>query len=201
MIRLRLTALSLLVLLIALGGCVRRGDSLAPIITITDPASGTVRSAENLRISGYALDDEGIVAIRVDGTDLLSSSIYQGERGKRLIHFAFEPRLIDEGQWASVIEVEDQNQRVSRLNYEIEIDTTPPELTLNPIERLANNQLRVSGIARDNNQLARIMINDYEVPFSRGPQATFSLDIPAANTVTITVYDEAGNQVTETRQP
>ena len=70
--------LCLCLLSLALSACVERSDSLAPLVNITFPRSGTVRSAENLQISGYALDDEGIRSLRVNGLDLLGARIYEG---------------------------------------------------------------------------------------------------------------------------
>ena len=55
------------VLVVALAGCLNRTDSLAPVVSITDPRSGATRTTEDLVIAGYALDDEGIAAIRVNG--------------------------------------------------------------------------------------------------------------------------------------
>ncbi len=180
---------------IFLSGCFTRPDSLAPLINISNPTSGTVRSAENLTISGYAVDDEGIVAIRVDEVDLLSFPIFQGERGKRLVEFGFRPQQITEGRWASTIIVEDSSGRSTRLDYTLEIDATAPTLDLDPVQRLSSGRLRVSGIARDNNILERIAVAGIEVSVGSVSEKAFSLDVEVDGTTQVIVEDEAGNRL------
>lgn len=183
-------------LLVALSGCFERADSLAPLINISNPRSGTVRTADNLTISGYAVDDEGIAAIRVDDVDLLDFPIFQSERGKKLIEFGFRPQQINEGRWASTITVEDVSGRSTRLDYTLEIDTVPPTLDLDPVQRLDDGRLRISGIARDNNLLARIAVAGVEVSVLPVSEKAFSLDVAVNGNTTIIVEDEAGNRLT-----
>lgn len=183
-------------LLVALSGCFERADSLAPLINISNPRSGTVRTADNLTISGYAVDDEGIAAIRVDDVDLLDFPIFQSERGKKLIEFGFRPQQINEGRWASTITVEDVSGRSTRLDYTLEIDTVPPTLDLDPVQRLDDGRLRISGIARDNNLLARIAVAGIEVSVLPVSEKAFSLDVAVNGNTTIIVEDEAGNRLT-----
>lgn len=183
-------------LLVALSGCFERADSLAPLINISNPRSGTVRTADNLTISGYAVDDEGIAAIRVDDVDLLDFPIFQSERGKKLIEFGFRPQQINEGRWASTITVEDVSGRSTRLDYTLEIDTVAPSLDLDPVQRLSDGRLRISGIARDNNLLARIAVAGIEVSVLPVSEKAFSLDVAVNGNTTIIVEDEAGNRLT-----
>ena len=135
-----------------LSGCAGRGDSLEPLITITDPRSGTVRTADGLTIRGYAYDDEGIRAIRVDGTDLLSSDAYAGERNKKLVQFGFRPQEVAEGRWASTIVVEDVTGQTTTLPYPLQIDLTAPTLALEPLTRLQDGQL--AGLGHRQGQLS-----------------------------------------------
>ena len=188
--------LCLCLLSLALSACVERSDSLAPLVNITFPRSGTVRSAENLQISGYALDDEGIRSLRVNGLDLLGARIYEGQRGKKLVRFAFIPQAVGEGQWDSTIEVTDVDGRVTNLNFPLEIDTTPPTLEITGVEGLDEGRVRVAGIARDNDQVGRINVGGTDISFIPSKQVSFSLDA-AQEGLEITVSDQAGNQITE----
>lgn len=181
-----------------LTSCLKRSDSLAPIISITSPRSGTVRTADNLIVRGYAIDDEGIVAIRVDGVDLLDNPVLQSQKGKKLVEFGFRSPQIDEGQWTKVIAAEDSDGRVSSLSYTLEIDTTPPVLELDPLESLSENRYRVKGIARDNQELKSIQINDVSLAFPATAERVFSLPIERAEVVTVIVEDSAGNKTTQT---
>ena len=75
-------------LALILTGCITRSDAMAPRITIVEPASGTTRSADNLVVRGYAMDDSGINSIRVNvndyETELLDSEQLKNEKGKKL---------------------------------------------------------------------------------------------------------------------
>jgi hypothetical protein len=188
---------------VLLSSCLERDDSLAPIITITSPANGTVRSADDLRIFGYAMDDEGIVAIRVDQDDILTFPIYQNEYGRDLVRFGFRPNLVNEGQWQSNIEVEDSNGNITTLQYILEIDTTPPVLELSPLVNLGSGRWRVTGTASDNQLLERISINDTVLSFAAVQERPFSLDVDSEglSEVTVLVRDQAGNEVVQTLTP
>ncbi|MEZ4630607.1 MAG: hypothetical protein R2880_07865 [Deinococcales bacterium] len=176
-----------------LSACVKRDDALAPMISITEPKNGAVKSADALRIVGYAMDDMGIQALRVEGNDLFASEFLKNERGKKLVQFAFRPNLIREGQWGALIEAEDKSGRVSTLRYQLDIDATAPSLKVMRPEKLANGRLRVSGVARDNRLLERIVVNGVDVSFSPAREKFFTIDIEAADEVLTVVYDEAGN--------
>lgn len=185
--------------LLALPGCIQRSDALAPLIVISYPKAGAVRTADGLTVRGYVMDNRGVAALRVNGTDLLASPLYQSERGKQLIEFEFLAPSVSEGTRVFVIEAQDIDGHVSTLRYELLIDTTPPEVTLNPIERLSGNRVRVSGIARDNTKVAQIIVNGVEVPFAPTPERTFSLDVEAPSGVRVVVIDQAGNRTEVTR--
>ena len=196
----------LLLALLLLSGCLKRGDSLEPLITITEPRSGAVRSAEGLTIKGYAYDDEGIRAIRVDNTDLLSNDAYTSERGKKLVQFEFRPREVAEGRWASTIMVEDVTGESTTLPYPLEIDLTGPTLQLDPLTRLQDGRLQVSGTARDNYRLRRILVNDTPFPVEAVDEKLFSYTLDAASLdaeggVTLIAEDEAGNRTSERLVP
>lgn len=188
--------LCLALILLTLSGCQSRSDALAPIVNIVSPKSGTVRTAENLQISGYALDDEGIRAVRVNNTDLLGTAIYASQRGKKLVRFAFIPQEVGEGRWDSRIEVEDSDGRVTTLNFPLEIDTTPPTLELTGVEGLSEGRVRVVGTARDNDQVGRVSVSGTEISFIPSEQVSFSLDV-AREGLEIVVIDQAGNRIVE----
>ena len=185
-----------------LGACVKRAESAPPIITVTSPQCGAVRTADTVLVNGYVFADEGVKAIRVvvpDGTarDLLADAVYTTERGKRLVNFGFWVRQPTDGRWDTKIEVEDMRGQTNRLDCGFQIDNTPPTLELNPLEAAGSGRAFVSGIARDNQQLASIRINDINVPVGQQQERPFTvpLDLRSGETVTITVVDRAGNQI------
>lgn len=187
-------SISALVLLVALGvGCMSRSDALAPVISIYEPKSGTTRTVENLRVFGYAMDDEGIVAIRVNGTNLLDSQVYAAERGKRFIEFGFEPLDVTEGENANIIEVEDSSGRRSLLDFTLSIDTTPPTLDISTNQPVGGDRVRVAGVARDNNQVTSVRINGEPLQFTPSSEVLFELVVPRIQGGTVVVEDSAGN--------
>ena len=194
------TALLGLALLLLLGGCLSRGDSLAPIVSISEPRNGAVQSAENLRVRGYAMDDEGVVAIRVNGSDLLDSAFLAGERGKQLIPFEFTFQNLREGESTSVIEVVDSSGRTSVLTFTLQIDVTPPTLELTSVTPLGDGRLRVQGVARDDTGVLSIRINELPLTFSPALEHTFEIDVEAIEGGSVVVEDGAGNRTVRALQ-
>ncbi|HEX7005173.1 MAG TPA: hypothetical protein VF168_13390 [Trueperaceae bacterium] len=181
-------------LLAMLAGCMSRPDSLAPMIAITEPKSGATSSTEVLRIYGYALDDEGIAAIRVNGTDLMQFEENAGARGKSLIQFAFQGRPEREGEAEFLIEVEDTSGRVTVLPYVLTVDTTPPSLELEA-EALGGGRYRVRGVARDNTEVSSIRLGGQPLQFAPAPEYSFEFSNVALAEPTIVVVDSAGNRI------
>jgi hypothetical protein len=185
-------ALGLIALLLA-GACVQRGDSLAPMLSIREPRSGATSTSENLRIAGYAMDDDGIVAVRVDGVDLLANPAYASERGKKLVEFFFTIRDLRDGDVTVTIEAEDSTGRVTVLPYTLRLDGTPPSLELTSVTSLGGGRLRVEGIVRDNTAVASVRINDVPLQFTPGPEYAFRVDVADVPGGEIVVEDAAGN--------
>lgn len=193
----RRTGLSLaawIVLVGALAGCMGREDALAPLVAIREPKSGTTRTTEDLRIVGYAMDDEGIAEIRVDGTDLLGFDVYAGERGKRFVEFAFTIPDLRDGETTTRIVVSDVRGRQSTLLHTLRIDTTPPSLELTAVTALPDGLLRVEGVARDDVAVSAIRIDEVPLQFAPSREQRFSLDVAAEPGATVVVEDSAGNR-------
>lgn len=186
-------AASIAVLLLGLGACVTRPDSLPPIVTITEPRSGTVRSSDDLRISGYAMDDAGVASIRVDGADLLADGLYASERGKRLIQFAFTKPNLRDGELTLILEVTDVDGRTTTERYVLTLDATPPTVELTKVESLGGGKLRVEGVARDNMRISSIRISGVPLAFTPAAEYSFSVDVDAAEGGQVVVEDSAGN--------
>jgi len=190
----------LLPLLVAVAGvtplvssCTGRGDSTPPIVAITDPKSGTTRTAEDLTITGYAMDDFGIASIKINGTDVMANSAYATERGKRLVRFRFTVGGLKDGDVTTHIVVDDVNGRTATLDYHLTIDNTPPTVDLTKVASAGSGQLHVEGEAKDNNRVASITVDGQPLAFTPGPDVPFSVDVPAQAGGKIVVEDSAGN--------
>lgn len=181
------------VVLVTSAGCVQRGDSLPPMLSIREPRSGATSTSENLRIAGYAMDDDGIMAIRVDGVDLLATPAYAGERGKRLVEFFFTIRDLRDGDVTVTIEAEDSTGRVTVLPYTLRLDGTPPSLELTSVTSLGGGRLRVEGVVRDNTAVTSVRINDVPLQFTPAPEYAFRVDVADVPGGEIVVEDAAGN--------
>ncbi len=192
---LKLTVLSVLLALL-LSACLKREDSFDAVITITEPKAGTARSTEQVDVYGYALDDRGIAAIRVDGDDLLSYPQFASERGKSLVHFGFRGRAVQEGELTYLIEVEDVDGRVTSLNYSLTVDVTPPSLELD-VTALGDGRFSLSGRATDNVAISSIRIGGVPYSFVPGAEVTFDLQNLAPDTRIVEVTDSAGNRTAQ----
>ena len=188
----RQTFLLVFLLSAALGGCVGRGDALAPVLTITEPRSGTVRPGGDLQVVGYAMDDTGVSSLRVDGTEILDAPGYEGERDKKLVNFGFRPRQVREGLWRSEIVVTDGSGQSTALTFPLEIDGTPPTVELTGVEQLGGGRTRVSGVASDNDLVSEVVAPDGPLSFT--PAAQYAFTFETAGEVVVTVRDEAGNE-------
>lgn len=174
-----------------LAGCMGRSDSLAPVVTITEPQSSAVRAESDLQIIGYAMDDIGVASILVDGTEILNAAGYEGERGKKLVNFGFRPQRVREGLWRSELQVTDVEGRQTRLTFPLEIDGTPPTVEVTGVEGLDGGRSRISGIARDNDMVGSIMVGENPYSFTPAPQVSFSFE--TEGDINVTVTDAAGN--------
>lgn len=192
--RLLTQLLLLLPLALMLSGCLSRPDSLAPIISITEPKSGATRSSEVLDIYGYALDDRGVGAIRVNGTDLLQFEDNRAARGKALIQFAFRGNPDREGDVEFTIEVEDVSGRVTVLPYTLRIDTTPPTLELDA-ESLGNGRYRIRGVVSDNTLVSAIRLGGQPLQFLPAAEYSFEFSNIQLSEPVVEVVDSAGNRV------
>jgi hypothetical protein len=184
----------LLPLVVLLAGCMSRPDSLAPIISITEPKSGATRSSEVLDIYGYALDDRGVRAIRVNGTDLLQFDDNLAARDKALIQFAFRGSPDREGDVDFLIEVEDSSGRVTVLPYTLRIDTTPPTLELDA-EALGDGRYRIRGVARDNTSVSAIRLGGQPLQFVPAAETAFEFGNILLSEPVVEVVDSAGNSI------
>jgi hypothetical protein len=179
--------------LLLFSGCVTRSDAMAPMVSIREPRSGAVSTTTNLRIVGYAMDDDGIAAVRVDGVDLLATPAYAGERGKRLVEFFFTIRDLTDGDVTYLIEAEDVHGRVAVLPYRLRLDSTPPALDLHAVTSLGGGRLRVEGVARDNTLVTSVRINDVPLQFTPAPEFSFRVDVADVDGGEVVVEDAAGN--------
>lgn len=171
-----------------------RGDSLAPVVTITEPQSSAVRAESELQIVGYAMDDVGVASLVVDGTELLETPVFAAERGKKLINFGFRPRQVREGLWSSKITVTDVDGRVTELTFPLEIDGTPPTVEITGVEGLGGGRNRISGFARDNDLVGRITVGGEagtQLSFTPAAQVPFSFE--SGGDISVRVTDQAGN--------
>lgn len=193
----RLPSLLLLLFLPAvLTACLNRGDSFSAIVTITEPKAGTARSSDTIDIFGYAMDDRGVAAIRVDGNDLLASPQFTSEKGMRLVHFGFRGITSREGVITYQIEVEDVDGHVTTLPYSLTVDTTPPTLELEATSA-GGGRYNLKGVARDNLLVSSIRIGGVPVSIVPAAEVPFEFNNIDPESNVIEVIDSAGNRLEE----
>ncbi len=187
--------------LFLLTSCLNRKDAIAPIVTIVSPPNGSVQSSQQPNVFGYAMDDEGIKSIVVNGQDLLLNEILKNERGKKLINFGFSPNNQDEGTFAANIVVTDINGRSSTFPYTLIIDKTPPTIEIVELRKLGNNRMRVHGIARDNDAVNSISIAGTSILLRATPEYEFNHDVDYSSDMNLVATDNAGNKTSVPLNP
>src|SRR5690606_35272363 len=155
---------------------------------------------DDLRISGFAMDDSGDASIGVDGSDLVQDPLYASERGKGLVNFGFTEPSVADGQVKLVLEVTDVNGRAATERYVLALDASRPAAELTTVESAGSGRLRVEGVARDNVALSSVRINDVPLAFSPGSEFSFSVVVNAVENGAIVVEDSAGNRVSQALQ-
>lgn len=180
-----------LFMMLLLTACNGRSDALAPIITITEPQGTSVRPGKDLQIIGYAMDDTGLAKLAIDGQDILSAPAFAGERNKKLINFGFRPQEVKQGLWRSEVTAEDVDGRVTQHTLTLEIDGTPPKVSITGIEALENGRQRISGTATDNDMVRSITASGVQLSFTPAPEVPFSFE--TAGDIQLTITDQAGN--------
>ncbi|MDF1522354.1 MAG: hypothetical protein P1P87_05980 [Trueperaceae bacterium] len=188
-----LAAAAALAALPLLAGCLARGDAMPPTVSIREPRSGATSTTADLRIVGYAFDDEDVAAIRIDGLDLMSTPTYAPERGKGLVEFSFTIRDLTDGDVTVLIEAQDLGGRVTTFPYRLRLDSTPPVLELGAVTALDGGRVRVEGVARDNFTLTSIRVNGVPLAFTPGPEHAFRVDVASVAGGEVVVEDAAGN--------
>ena len=189
-----------LMLTVLLPGCFAPRDSLAPIITIYEPANGAVQANNQTTVKGYAMDDDGIVSLLVNDTEMLEQDFYSSEKNKRLIQFAFRPTQQGEGNFSATIIARDASGRETTLPYRLLIDQTPPTIELSGAQDIGNGRIRVTGVARDDGAVKSISIGGEAVQFIPSEEQTFSVDVVASEGLSVEVSDQAGNVVSQAVQ-
>jgi hypothetical protein len=190
---------SWLLSLFLLSSCLSRRDSLAPIITIYDPPNGATQGLESPIVSGYAMDDNGILSIKVDNVDLLSDPNYQSQKGKKLVQFFFRIQP-QSGEFAASVTAEDSSGNITVLPYKLKVDTQAPTLEATAV-RISDSRLRVSGVARDNDAVKYIIVEGNSIPFLASAEQSFNVDVTASSGATVIVEDRAGNKISQAVTP
>ncbi|MCA9835331.1 MAG: hypothetical protein KC422_00385 [Trueperaceae bacterium] len=189
----------LLVSSLLLSSCLSRRDALAPIVTIYDPPNGATQGLESPIVSGYAMDDNGILSLKVDDTDLLSNAIYQSQKGKKLVQFSFRVNP-QSNEFVANISAEDSSGNITVLPYRLKVDTQAPSLEATAV-RISSSRLRISGVARDNDAVKSITVEGISVPFLASAEQSFNVDVTASDSATIVVEDRAGNKTSQAVNP
>lgn len=178
---------------LALIGCSRADDQMAPLLTITEPKGGAVTTGAQIPVSGYAFDDQGLKSIAVNGTEVLPSS----ERGQKLVNFHFRVAGLAEGQLSIDITASDQAGNRQELKLPLVLDNQKPALTIEEAT-LSGGRLQVRGLASDDVGVDRVVVH-YGDTFNRlnlpqGESVPFAVNLPVES-LTLIAVDAAGNRI------
>ncbi len=197
----RARPLLLTFLTLALAGCVRPSDAMAPIVGIITPKAGAVTQGQAVTVEGYAFDDNGITSVTarvvVDGRASEHEVLPESERGKRVVHYRFQIQAEQVGNFELQIIATDTTGQTRTLSMPLVLDNRPPRLELERVERVDENRIRIVGTAQDDVEVDRVVVH-YGKVFSRlnlpkGKNVSFFVEVPAT-TATVIAVDAVGNR-------
>jgi len=179
-----------LLLLLFLASCTRP-DTAPPEMGLTEPLGGAVAPGREVRVQGYAFDPSGVVSVRANGQEVLSS----GEAGKRLVQFRFRLQAPASGRVELLLEAEDARGNRGEKRVPLVLDAAPPRIVVERVER-EGSLYRVYGRVEDNVQVDRgvVRVGGRFNPLSLPKEATvaFSAEVPAG--AVLVAVDAAGNR-------
>lgn len=190
----------LMLSILLLAGCSRRGDAMAPLLGITQPRSGAVSEGQKVTVTGYAFDDSGVASVRADGQEVLPRQ----EAGKKLVHFGFLVEAKKGGKLELKVEAQDTSGQVRKLTLPLTLDTQKPKLTLERVELTEDKLLRIVGKATDDVEVDRVVVKygkTYSrLPLPKGKEVSFMIQVPAKSATVIAV-DAVGQRVEKVAKP
>ncbi|WP_019551296.1 hypothetical protein [Thermus scotoductus] len=180
----------LVFLLVFLTACARP-DTEPPQVGLVTPLGGGVAPGRSLVAEGYAFDPSGVVSVRANGQEVLSS----GEVGKRLAQFRFRLQAPASGKVELLLEAEDARGNRGEKRVPLVLDAAPPRIVVERVER-EGSLYRVYGRVEDNVQVDRVVVRvgGRFNPLSLPKEATvaFSAEVPAG--AVLLAVDAAGNR-------
>lgn len=171
-----------------LGACNRTADTFKPRIVITSPDGGGVSRASNFVVRGYALDDQGVTGLTVDGKPV---SLQAG--GLKIANFEFRS-LVQGNRGEYTIRARDAAGNESTLRLPVSVDGTDPALSVTRFER-ERNVIRVAGVATDNNRVAQVLVDGNRLNIIPGARVEFYAETTGIY-ADVEVRDAAGNVTT-----
>lgn len=179
-------------LAVTLAGCSREVDAFRPHLVITQPEAGAIARSADTVVRGYAVDDEGIASVRVNGTAV-------ERRGGTAKIYPFAFKTATSGTTANyVIEAADLSGRSTKLSLPLRYDSKAPELEITKFER-EGTTMRVTGIATDDFKVTSISIDGSRLSITAGRRVPFYAEA-TGEWVDIVVTDAAGNKVQQRAQ-
>jgi hypothetical protein len=169
-------------------------DTMAPILSITTPKDGALVNTSQIRVEGRSEADAEVVLTRPGRDDIV---VDVGPTG----NFSFYVNL-SEGENIMNFTASDLAGNKKTLQVVVELDTTPPSLTItSPEEDLLTNKsyVEISGTT-DGNGGSTVTING--LPMDLDANGTFSQVFQLADgsyTFKVVARDDAGNSVMAVR--
>lgn len=168
-------------------------DSL--IYSTTHP--GQVWRKENTAVFSWDVN-ENIVASRI-AFDKNPNTEPENLSKPAIVEKKYEN--LEDGVWYFHLSLQDNDGWSETEHFKIKIDTTPPEITLNEIERsdLTNPKPVISVKITDKMSCVRdfiVKVDGEEVDYNKLPDGNFELETiePGEHELSVLAYDRAGNQ-------
>lgn len=169
-----------------LGGCARQDDAFRPHVIITEPEAGSVSRQNSSVVRGYAIDDQAIVSVRVNGTALKLPS-----GSHKIVPFAFKTSATST-RADYTIEAADNMGHSAKVTLPLRYDPNPPKIEIGKLER-DGGTLRITGVASDDVKVASVTVAGSKLSVSPGRRVPFYAEA-SGSSVDVVVLDAAGNR-------
>ena len=164
--------------------------NVAPTISLTSPANGTLLNYSSVTLRWASSDDDGDV---LSHTVIIDSSPYDAGSS------SFYTIALEEGIHSWKVVVSDSFTSIESETRTFTIDTTPPIVTINPVTSPTNitTQIISGSFFETGSGTKSITVNGIEATISG---STFSANVSLSkgkNSVTVTATDKAGNSASQ----
>ena len=163
-------------------------DKAPPVISITAPVDGMIVSNPDITITGTTTDDKYVSEVMVNGKQVFI------ETADRKIDFSQKARLRP-GENTIIVTATDLAGKVACKKVHITVDRQAPLLSIESINRMAENSYTINGVVTDKTGVAELRIGGESISITNKNEIQFSHTVSGSegSEVAFKASDSSGN--------